>query len=461
MFFTSVSMKLSLRRTASTPARSRAGWVGWLTSPASQTLLVAWAACLMVSPDAHSQNATTPSSLPAVASTPPNQRLSLSELTRAVVANNPAFLAAQQARNTAAASVITAGALPNPRLEVQDGNNTARLPASIAGRVQGMGVSQLIENSTLRQARVEGARAFEAGALYQTAITRNELVAQVQLRAYEYLLRRAEAGAATEALALLEQVRERVRLRVESGEAARYEIIKADAEIISARQRQQSSTLQAEQSLLSLNRLAAGQLPAQWTLDASLNDPVSLTDLAQLQAQALADNPELKALQAELDRAGAQVRVARASRWPGVELRYNQVREPEITHSTVGLSVQVPLFDQRQGPMAEASSELERQRTRLSGRQAELQQQILLAWKSLEMARLKVQALSQGAVRESEAALRVAQAAYRFGERGILDVLDAQRVLRSVRADLLVASYEVQAARIELEFLAGRYAAPL
>ncbi|MBS0465774.1 MAG: TolC family protein, partial [Proteobacteria bacterium] len=48
------------------------------------------------------------------------------------------------------------------------------------------------------------------------------------------------------------------------------------------------------------------------------------------------------------------------------------------------------------------------------------------------------------------------EAAYRFGERGILDVLDAQRVLRSVRADLLQARYELQAARIELDFLAGR-----
>jgi cobalt-zinc-cadmium efflux system outer membrane protein len=54
----------------------------------------------------------------------------------------------------------------------------------------------------------------------------------------------------------------------------------------------------------------------------------------------------------------------------------------------------------------------------------------------------------------------VAEAAYRFGERGILDVLDAQRVLRSIRADLLDARYQLQAARIQLEYLAGRYDDP-
>jgi len=81
----------------------------------------------------------------------------------------------------------------------------------------------------------------------------------------------------------------------------------------------------------------------------------------------------------------------------------------------------------------------------------------MLAWKSMEMARLRIEALSQGALREAEAALRVAQAAYRFGERGILDVLDAQRVLRSVRTDLIDARFQLQAARIALEELTGQH----
>jgi cobalt-zinc-cadmium efflux system outer membrane protein len=78
---------------------------------------------------------------------------------------------------------------------------------------------------------------------------------------------------------------------------------------------------------------------------------------------------------------------------------------------------------------------------------------------TLEMARLRVEALGTGAIRDAEAALRVAQAAYRFGERGILDVLDAQRVLRVVRADLLQARFQQQAAVIEIDLLTGRDAA--
>jgi len=177
-----------------------------------------------------------------------------------------------------------------------------------------------------------------------------------------------------------------------------------------------------------------------------------------MQRRAQANNPELKMLQSQLERARSQVTAARASRWPGVELRYTETTDVELRHGMLGVQMQIPLFDQRAGPIAEAGADEERMRIKLEGRQAELHQQLRQAWKSLEMARLRVEALGQGAMREAEAALRVAQAAYRFGERGILDVLDARRVLQSVRADLLDARYQVQAARIELEYLAGDYA---
>jgi cobalt-zinc-cadmium efflux system outer membrane protein len=255
---------------------------------------------------------------------------------------------------------------------------------------------------------------------------------------------------------LLEQVRERVRLRVETGEAARYEIIKADAEIITARERLQTARLMVEQSKIQLNQLAAGQLPEQWMLLGDLRGVPELLSLNQLHELVDKHNPELNLLQAEVNKAQALVRGAEASRWPGLELRYSQSQDPELRQGQWGVGVQIPLLDNRSGPIAKASAELERAQIRLDGRRAELRQEVLLTWKSMEMARLRIEALSQGSVREAEAALRVAQAAYRFGERGILDVLDAQRVLRSVRADLIQARYQLQEARVMLDQLIGQ-----
>ena len=69
--------------------------------------------------------------------------------------------------------------------------------------------------------------------------------------------------------------------------------------------------------------------------------------------------------------------------------------------------------------------------------------------------RNQVSALETGIVREAEAALKVAEAAYRFGERGILDFLDAQRVFRAVRNELISARFELSAAVVEIERLSA------
>ncbi|WP_280190130.1 TolC family protein [Delftia sp. PS-11] len=384
-------------------------------------------------------------------------QLSLGEVVRAVLEHNPDLRAVQQSQVSARAGVVTASALPNPKLEWNQGRNSARVPSGASGSVQGWAVALPIENPVLRSARIEAARAGEQGSVHHVANMRNALVAQVRLRAYEMVLREAEVEAAREAVRLLEQAHERVRVRVDSGEAARYEIIKADAEIIQARQLQQTAKLRAEQAQLALGRLAAGQLPVRFRLDVSLEDRLHVDALGNIDPM---EHPELRQLKAEVERAQARLDGAKAARLPGMELRYGQTREPDVRQNMLGVSIQIPLLDQHRGPIDEAASELERARLLLEGRQIELRQQTLQAWKELEMARVRTQALSQGAVREAESALRVAEAAYRFGERGILDVLDAQRVLRAVRADLLDARYQLQSARIQLEYLAGRYADP-
>lgn len=383
----------------------------------------------------------------------------LSELVGTVLTHNPALQMAQRAREQAAAGITTAQALPNPRLEWSDGRQRASTPAGAGGAVTGWGLSQMIENPSLRSARIEAARQGLRSGEAQVGLTRSLVVAQVRELAYEYLLRGEEAQAAADALALLEKMRDRVRLRVDSGEAARYESIKADAEFISARQARQSSLLAVEQARIRLNQLAGGQLPQGWSLLANLSDALPALQRDQLREQVLANNPELRGLSAEVDRQRARVQEAGASRWPGVELRYNESRQPDNRQGVLGASIQIPLFDQRQGPRAEAQAELMRVRTRIEGRQAELLLQLDAAWAALEMARLRVDALGSGAVREAEAALRAAEAAYRYGERGILEMIDAQRVLRSVRADLLQARFQLQAAAIELDVLTGRDAA--
>jgi outer membrane protein, heavy metal efflux system len=169
------------------------------------------------------------------------QIITINELINTVVINNPELLASRQSLDAATAGITTAKALPNPRLEMQSGRYNEQNPAALSGRGNGIGVAQLIENPALRSARAEGALHNRSRSAQVVVMTENELIAETKRRAYEYLLRKEETIAAFDALGLLEQIRERVKVRVETGEAGRYELIKSDAEIYNARQREQTA----------------------------------------------------------------------------------------------------------------------------------------------------------------------------------------------------------------------------
>ena len=266
----------------------------------------------------------------AAADKSPAEQLSVENLVAFALKHNASLQTGLRSIDIARAAVITSSALPNPRIEFDSGRNSAAHTAAQAGTVTAVGISQLIENPALRSARVDSALYAENTSVELLGQIRNELIAQVKLRAYEYLLRREEALAASDALALLEQIRERVRLRVETGEAGRYELIKSDAEIVNARQKKETAQLQIAQAAISLNRLAGGQLPARWELDAQLADAHELPQLANLKETALRDNPELRVLSSELERNKSRINEAEASRWAGVDIKLAQINQPDV-----------------------------------------------------------------------------------------------------------------------------------
>ncbi|MFN8953928.1 MAG: TolC family protein, partial [Burkholderiales bacterium] len=235
---------------------------------------------------------------------------------------NPLLKATAQSVDAARASVTSAGALLNPRVDWSRGPWQPQ--GASAASSQSWTLTQPIENPQIRRARIDSAKAGEKSAEQQLALLRNDLLAQLRMRIFEAMLHQGEAEAAAESLTLLEQVQQRVRVRVSSGEAPRYELIKADSEVINARERQQTAALRADKTLLEISRLVAGQLPARWKLKPPTAAERAMTlTLEQLQASANQFNPEILTLKHEFDRAQSRLVAVRASVLPSVDLRYS------------------------------------------------------------------------------------------------------------------------------------------
>ncbi|UUX94962.1 TolC family protein [Aquabacterium sp. J223] len=390
---------------------------------------------------------------------PSGQAYRLDDLLALAREANPA-LAAARARITAAqAGLITAGAYPNPDIEVMTGRQRARLPAAAGGNGQSLSITQPIERPALREARRNVAESSLEGSRAAAGSFSLDLLTDLQLRYYALLRAAADARNAREDLALAEQIRNRVAVRVDTGEAPRFELIRADTERLNAQRAVQAAVLRVQQARNELRRLVGPTLPTDFRLVGSIEDPPGAppASLEALRVSVLQRHPELRLARAELQTAEARLALERQRRLPAFALRGTSEQEPDVRINRVGVVVNVPLFDRRVGPIAEAEAELMRLRSSLADRELQIGQQLEIAWQQYELAAGQVAALEGGVLRQAADAMRVAEAAYRAGERGILEWLDTQRAFRLARNDLNTARYDLRAALVEL----GRLGAEL
>ena len=70
-----------------------------------------------------------------------------------------------------------------------------------------------------------------------------------------------------------------------------------------------------------------------------------------------------------------------------------------------------------------------RLRDTLEYRRYEIGQLLESSWQALQIARRRVEMFEGGIIKEAENAFRIAQSAYRLGERGLIEVLDTQRIV--------------------------------
>lgn len=379
--------------------------------------------------------------------------LTLNEALRLAAAHSPALAAAKAQERGAQAALNTALAYPNPEVEVASGTSRPRQIGGTSGRNELLGLSQQFELPSLRAARRQGAEAgivSGAAALGDAQLNQHSVVKQAF---FDVLRRQEEALLAAENHALLLQIRNRVKIKVEVGESPRYELVKSEAEALAAESAARSAELRVTQARDWLRALIGVPLAENFEVAPEAPLAADLPELDELRRDLLARQPLLKVAEAETRRAQARVEQERASRLPQPTIKLSTERDPDMNQWRVGVILPLPLWNRREGPIGEAVAAMHRAEAEARqihlGLLAELDQ----AYSRYQIAKRQVQTFESGLMKEAENAMKVAEAAYRFGERGILDYLDAQRVLRTTRVDFLNARYELQAALIEIERL--------
>lgn len=388
----------------------------------------------------------------ANAQTPP---LTLARALELAQAGNPQLAVAKAIGEGANAAITTAKARPNPEFNFLAGRQYILQSSAAAGPQQHFGVSQLIELPSVRQARLKLAEAGRDSTGFLLSETRLMLRGAVKQAFYQALRRRQEVTMAEENRRIVQDFERRIRIQVEVGEAARLELIRAETELNTATAQLRSAQLRSNTAIAQLRALLNLPATEEIRIEGTLDPALELPAFAELRAASLASHPSLGRLRAETRRAQANLTNEQTLRKPQPTLLSEYERQPDNHYWRVGVTIPLPFVNKRQGQIAEAAAGITQATASTSVLELQLASQLERAYGEYQVASQQVRAYEDGSLKEAEAALSAAEAAYRLGERGILEVLDAQRVLRSIRYDYLNAQFDRQSARIELEQLRG------
>jgi cobalt-zinc-cadmium efflux system outer membrane protein len=280
-----------------------------------------------------------------------------------------------------------------------------------------------------------------------------ETISRVQQRFYELMRREAENRAADEDFNLTKQIRDRMQVRYDVGDTARFELIRAQTEFLNAQIAQESSRLRVDQARSQLRQVVGHVLPVDFKVIAEQPKMELLPPLNILMSEIQSQSPDLQKAKAEVEASESKLSFEKNSRLPRLSFKASQYNDPNFTDRLYGLVVSIPIWDFKSGQVAEAEANASKAKNQLNAQSQSLEQQLETAYKLYQMASYQVKVLDQEVVELAFSARRIAEVSYRYGERGMLEYLDAQRTFRAARNDLIKARFDLASVVTEIQRL--------
>ncbi|WP_446743828.1 TolC family protein [Silvibacterium acidisoli] len=381
--------------------------------------------------------------------------LTLADAISRAQANSPRLKQAVAVTDKANAAIRVSRAYTNPSVEVYGGLQYARPIATpgVPGILQHYAATQTIEIPQERRLRRSEAESAATAARYGQKAVSLSVTADVKHAFYSALRQQEEIHHAEENLALVEDLHHRVEVEVGVGEKGRLELTRAEAELARARFAVRSAQIEYANAIAFLRVTIAAAPDAELDPVGTIEPRLTLPPLAEARERVLEKHPAIEQSRTDLQTDKTALAHERSLRIPQPTAFAEFENQPDLRFWRTGITIPLPLFDRRKGQIDEAKASIDQSQAVLNQRRLETISALERAYEQYQLADQQATSLESGSLHAAETAVDAARSAYRFGERGIVEVLDAQRVLQSVRGDLLDAQFARQAALVDLEEL--------
>ncbi len=320
-------------------------------------------------------------------------------------------------------------------------------------------VTQPIFTGGTLLANVSVAQALDMTAQANFSNTEQQVIYNTQFAYFNVLRAHELIVVAKDQLQTAEEHLSSARKQVEAGlrsktEILRWEVQKANAESFLAR---------AENGLAlarpALNQVLGLELNAEYSVLPVDDLPVAIPATVDEQiAIALRKHPGLRVMEANVDLAGAQVKVERSNFTPKVALGYNYSWEANNTLKldsyktwSLGITAQFPIFNSFRDYTNLQKAQTTKQQTVTMQQDFErsLRLQVLQASQNLDLAKRQL-TLTEKARAQAEENFRVIKRSYEVGLASNLDFLDAQNAQNQARWDNVNTKYDFLLAKTAL-----------
>lgn len=279
--------------------------------------------------------------------------------------------------------------------------------------------------------------------------------AQVALARWRAASERLEAARSVERL--VEQLIGVLATREREGEGSRFDRVRSEQELVDARHVVSS----ADVDRLAARGVILAMLPPNAPLPDTITSPSVFATVGPVEAlvqRAVTGRAELRALDSSARRFTLEAEAAKKAVGPAATVGGGLKRADDIndtrTGGVVGVSVTLPLFNRAARDVTRFNAERTRVEFERAVVDAAIRAEITTAAAILSLRR-QVATMSRDALRSSDELVTMADVAYREGEAGILQLLDAYRTRGRAQERAAASALEHRLAEIALERAVG------
>ncbi len=388
--------------------------------------------------------------LPAVI---PPGALTMQQAVTLALAKNPTLLAAYQNLLSVKAQEIQAGVRANPYFGLTGTNIT--LPAEGASNPYAYSgqISRLFERGEKRRWRLDTARSttVQTNAQYHSA--EQQTILSVRQAFTNFIVAKAAKKLADDNLADYRHELDIARERYKAGDLAKLDYERLDLQLAQFETDRSTAVTNAQQASDQLQVLLGYDRPrTDFDIVGDVVPPPVALTMDDLEQRGLANRPDLKAAQAAIAVADAQVKLAYANGTadPTLEGEYDR----SGTYNSAGFSLNIPLriFDRNQGTKASAQFTAQSNRLTVIAAHNQVVSDVDQAFSGYINAKILSDRYNGHYLDEARDVLDIARFSYEHGGLALIDYLDALREARSVTSDALSAYAQTWLAIHQLSF---------